>query len=90
MHESDLIWTYEETRPRLRRKTNTGDGTTKEKKKRQTETETGCVNRDMIATGTAEDEVHGISGCNYGSQASRRNLVFESSCFVVQTYLFRV
>ena len=39
MQASDLILTCEETRPRLRRKTNTRDGAIMEKKNRQTESE---------------------------------------------------
>ena len=35
----EVVWTREDTRPRLLRKTNTGDGTTWEKKKRKTEAE---------------------------------------------------
>ena len=37
--ETDVVWTREETRPRILRKKDSGDGITWEKKKRKTEAE---------------------------------------------------
>ena len=64
--ETEVVWTREETRPRIRRKKDSGDDTTWEKKKK-TKTEArirwmDCANRDMRAIGTTSDEVHERTG----------------------------
>ena len=62
MQESDteVVWTREETRPRIRRKKECEDGTTCEQKKMKTEAEMDmdCVNRNTRAIGTTKDKVH--------------------------------
>ena len=39
-NKTEMVWTSEDTRPRIRRKKDSGDGTTWEKKKKRTGAET--------------------------------------------------
>ena len=58
-----MVWKREETRPRIRWKTDTGDGTSWEKKKRKTKTEIDALyQKKHEGYRTTKDEVYDITG----------------------------
>ena len=70
-----VVWPRKEAIPRLCRKKDSGDGTTWEKKRgRRKQRWMDCVNRDMRATRTTEDEVHDRIGWRIESAAANAQL----------------
>ena len=73
--KTEVVWPRKEARPRLCRKKDSGDGTTWEKKRgRRKQRWMDCVNRDMRATRTTEDEVHDRIGWRIESAAANAQL----------------